>query len=109
MAGSATEPGSSTATAARSRTTVTTTCLRAAFNSIGTISFYDDFVVQAGTSLGYSSDTSAPLGPGIVTGGPADVPRMTSDFVGERTFWSADLQVTYRGWALTGEYLRADW
>ena len=82
---------------------------RVQFNSIGTISFYDDFVVQAGASLGYSSDTLAPLGPGIVTGDPADAPRITSDFAGERVFWSADLQVTYRGWALTGEYLRADY
>lgn len=82
---------------------------RVQYNSIGTISFYDDFVVQAGASLGYSSDTSAPLGRGIVTGDPAAAPRITSDFAGERTFWSADLQFSYRGWALTGEYLRADY
>ena len=82
---------------------------RVQFNSIGTISFYDDFVVQAGASLGYSSDTAAPLGDGIVTGDPVDAPRITTDFAGERVFWSADLQVTYRGWALTGEYLRADY
>lgn len=78
-------------------------------NSIGTISYWDDLVIQAGASLGYSSDTSAPLGEGIVTGDPADAPRITTDFAGERRFWGADLQVTYRGWALTGEYLRADY
>ncbi|WP_419164880.1 porin [Candidatus Palauibacter sp.] len=82
---------------------------RVQFNSIGTISFYDDFVVQAGASLGYSSDTAAPLGRGIVTGDPSDAPRITSDFAGERVFWSADFQATYRGWGLTGEYLRADY
>lgn len=78
-------------------------------NSIGTISYYDDLVVQAGASLGYSSDTAAPLGAGIVTGDPVDAPQISSNFAGERTFWGADFKVTYRGWALTGEYLRADY
>ncbi|WP_419162315.1 porin [Candidatus Palauibacter sp.] len=82
---------------------------RVQFNSIGTVAFYDDLVVQAGASIGYSSDTSAPLGKGIVTGDPTAAPHITSDFAGDRVFWSADLRVTYRQWALTGEYLRAEY
>ena len=82
---------------------------RVQFNSIGTIAFYDDLVVQVGASLGYSSDTAAELGLGSVTGDPAAVPELTTAFAGKRFFWGADFQATYRSWALTGEYLRADY
>ncbi|WP_428277886.1 porin [Candidatus Palauibacter sp.] len=81
---------------------------RVQYNSIGTIAFYDELVVQAGASLGYSTDTSAPLGTGIVTGDPEAAPRITSDFAGNRLFWGADVQVSYHNLTLTGEYLRAD-
>lgn len=82
---------------------------RVQFNSIGTIAFYDDFVIQVGASLGYSSDTAAPLGAGSVTGDPTAVPELTSAFAGDRFFWGGDVQATYRSWALTAEYLRADY
>ena len=82
---------------------------RVQFNSIGTIAFYDDLVVQVGASLGYSSDTSVELGPGIVTGDPAAVPKLTTAFAGDRLLWGADLRATYRDLALTAEYLRANY
>lgn len=81
---------------------------RVQYNSIGTIAFYDELVVQAGASLGYSTDTSAPLGRGIVTGDPSAAPRITSNFAGTRLFWGADLQLSYSNLTLTGEYVRAD-
>ncbi len=82
---------------------------RVQFNSIGTIAFYEDLVVQAGASILYSKDTSAPLGAGMVTGDPASVPELTSVFGGERFLWNADVVITFRGWSLTGEYLRGDY
>jgi len=81
---------------------------RVQFNSIGTIAFYDEFVAQAGLSLGYSTDTSASLGMGIVTGDRSAAPRITSDFAGERLLLGADMELSYRGLTLSGEYLRAD-
>lgn len=81
---------------------------RVQYNSIGTIAFYDELVVQAGASLGYSNDTSAPLGEGIVTGDRSAVPKITSEFAGTRRFWGADLQVSYSNLTLTGEYVRGD-
>ena len=81
---------------------------RVQFNSIGTIAFYDELVVQAGASLGYSKDTSASLGTGIVTGDRAAAPRITSDFAGSRLFWGADVEVSWHNLKLTGEYARAD-
>lgn len=81
---------------------------RVRFNSIGTIVFYDDFVAQVGASLGYSTDTSASLGTGIVTGDRSAAPRITSDFAGERLLWGADFELSYSGLTLSGEYLRAD-
>ncbi len=82
---------------------------RVQYNSIGTIAFYDDFVIQVGGSFGYSSDTEAPLGRGIVTGDPAAVPRITTAFAGKRLLWGADFQLSYRTWTLTAEYLRGDY
>ncbi|WP_419857282.1 porin [Candidatus Palauibacter irciniicola] len=81
---------------------------RVQYNSIGTIAFYDDLVVQAGASLAYSEDTSAPLGKGIITGDRSAAPGITSDFAGSRLYWGADVQVSYHSLTLTGEYLRAD-
>ncbi|WP_420449718.1 porin [Candidatus Palauibacter sp.] len=81
---------------------------RVQFNSIGTVAFYDDFVVQVGASYAYSTDTSASLGEGIVTGDRSAAPHITSDFAGERLLWGTDLELSYRGFKLSGEYLRAD-
>jgi hypothetical protein len=58
--------------------------------------------------LGYSQDTSASLGTGIVTGDRAAAPRITSDFAGSRLFWGADVEVSWHNLKLTGEYARAD-
>jgi len=82
---------------------------QARFNSIGTIAFYDDLVVQFGASLAYSRDTSAELGAGTVTGDPFAVPELTTAFAGSRLLWGADIQTTYREWSLTGEVLRAEY
>ncbi len=82
---------------------------RVEYNSIGTIAFYDDFVFQIGASIGYSEDTSVELGPGIVTGDPSAAPGIATAFAGDRLFWSGDLQLSYRGWTITGEYMRADY
>lgn len=81
---------------------------RAEFNSIGTIAFYDDFVIQVGASFAYSRDTAAELGAGLVTGDPTTAPELTSSFAGDRLLFGGDVQATYHAWSLTGEYLRGD-
>ena len=80
---------------------------RGQFNSIGAISFYDDFVIQVGGSIAYSSDSSAELGLGIVTGGPRTAREFTTAFSGNRLLWGTDLKASYRDFSITGEYLRA--
>jgi len=82
---------------------------RAEFNSIGTIAFYDEFVVQVGGSVAYSKDTSADLGRGIVTGDPTATPELTAGFAGDRLLLGADVMASYRAWELTAEYLRGDY
>ena len=80
---------------------------RGQFNSIGAISFYDDFVIQVGGSIAYSNDSSAELGLGIVTGEPRTAREFTTTFSGSRLLWGADLKASYRDFSITGEYLRA--
>lgn len=80
---------------------------RGQFNSIGAISFYDDFVIQVGGSIAYSSDSSAELGLGTVTGDPSVTGEFTTAFSGSRLLWGTDLKASYRDFSITGEYLRA--
>ncbi len=81
---------------------------RLEYNSIGTIAFYEEMVIQAGASIAYSKDTSADLGRGLVTGDPAGAPELTAGFAGDRLLLGGDVQATYHAWSLTGEYLRGD-
>lgn len=85
---------------------------RVQYNTVGPIEFYEDLVVQIGANLAFSSDGEVRLGPaldGMVEGGdelPAGV-----DFAaweGDRFLAGFDLHLSYRGWELNGEYLRAD-
>lgn len=81
---------------------------RVEYNSIGTIAFYEDFVIQVGASIAYSKDTSVSLDEGLVTGDPASAPELTAGFMGERFLLGGDVKATYREWSLTAELLRAD-
>ena len=81
---------------------------RAQFNTIGPIEFYDEMVLQFGASVAYSKDTDAELGPGLIT--PPPTPDLfpifePTGFAGERFLWGVDFHSTYRGFALTAEYL----
>lgn len=82
---------------------------RVEYNSIGTIAFYDEFVIQVGGSIAYSKDSSADLGRGIVTGDPGAAPELTSGFVGDRVLLGGDVKATYRAWEVTAEYLRGEY
>jgi phosphate-selective porin len=82
---------------------------RAEFNSIGTIAFYDELVIQVGGSIAYSKDTSADLGRGLVTGDPTGSPELTAGFAGDRLLLGADVMASYRAWELTAEYMRGDY
>ncbi|MGH7542070.1 MAG: porin [Gemmatimonadota bacterium] len=82
---------------------------RAQFNTVGPIPFYEDLVVQVGASIAYSEDTAAELGRGLDAFVPeAGRPPLETAFAGERLLWGLDLHASYRGWSLTGEYLRGD-
>ena len=83
---------------------------RAQYNSIGTIGFYDDFVIQVGGSFAYSEDTDVELGGGVTTPMPLfdpSAPRLA--FAGTRLLLGADVQATFRDITLTGEYYGADY
>jgi len=82
---------------------------RVEYNSIGTIAFYDDFVIQVGGSIAYSKDTAVELDAGLVTGDPAGAPELTAAFAGERLLLGGDVKGTYRDWSLTAEMLRGDY
>ena len=81
---------------------------RALFNSIGTIAFYEDFMIQVGASIAHSKDSEAPLGPGL---GGAPIPEPFTDpplYAGKRLMYGADVKATYRQWALAGEVYGID-
>lgn len=82
---------------------------RVEYNSIGTIAFYEDFVIQVGGSIAYSKDSAVALDGGLVTGDPASAPELTAGFAGERLLLGGDVKATYREWSLTGEILRGDY
>lgn len=82
---------------------------RAQYNSIGTIAFYDDFVIQVGGSIAYSSDTAAPLGTGAIDDPLLDTGTPGFEYAGKRLLLGGDVQATYRDVSLTGEYYGADY
>ncbi len=79
-----------------------------AYNTIGPTPFFEDLVIQVGASLAYSEDTAARLGGGLDSD-PGSPLSLESGFDGDRLLWGLDAQVAYRGWSLTGEYLRGDY
>jgi phosphate-selective porin len=79
--------------------------LRAQFNNIGDVTFYEDFVVQVGANLAFSKDSALEILPVIApaqVGGYA-VPRY-EEFSGDRLLWGADLKIEYRAFFLAAEY-----
>jgi hypothetical protein len=83
---------------------------RVQYNTIGPVPFYEDFVLQAGASVAYSEDTAAELGPGFEGTAPGEGSIGFEDaFAGDRFLWSVDVHASYRGWSITGEYLRGDY
>jgi hypothetical protein len=68
--------------------------LRAQFNNIGDVTFYEDFVVQIGANLAFSKDSALAILPVLAPeqiGGPA-VPGYQT-FTGDRFLWGADLKL----------------
>lgn len=73
---------------------------RAAFNSIGDVEFFEDFVLEAGVSLAKTQD-------GSQTVLPAGLELV--DYEGDRLMYGADMRLAYRGWSLAGEVLRTEY
>ena len=84
--------------------------LRAQFNNIGDVTFYEDFVVQIGANLAFSKDSALAVLPVLAPeqiGGPA-VPGYRT-FTGDRFLWGADLKLEWREFSLVGEYAHAEY
>jgi hypothetical protein len=71
---------------------------RLAFNSVGDLEFYEDFVVEAGVSVAATQDDSQAVMP---------VGISFSDHTGDRRVYGGDLRFAYHGWTVAGELLRA--
>lgn len=84
---------------------------RVAFNSIGDVEFFEDFVIEAGASLAATRDGSAMVLPvEVIAGGPTAFRTVdTDDFAGDRLIYGMDARLAYRGWSLAGEYLRTEY
>jgi len=84
--------------------------VRAQFNTIGDVEFYEDLVVQVGASFAVSTDSSIDVLPVPVPTNASSDQSLESfaSFRGQRVLWGLDLMASYRGLFLNGEYLRAD-
>ena len=85
---------------------------RAAFNNVGEIEFQEDFVVEAGLSAAWSSDSALVVLPVENPTGPEPGARRLvslAEFEGDRFIWGVDARLAYEGWTLAAEYLRADY
>lgn len=78
---------------------------RLRYNTVGPVSFYDDFLVEIGASVAFSSDSAADLTSGGRFGASA---LDLAAFTGDRTLWGVDLRMSYLGFFVRGEYLRAE-
>ncbi|MFQ5689110.1 MAG: porin [Gemmatimonadota bacterium] len=79
------------------------------YNTVGPIEFYDDLVVEVGASAAFSTDSSVVLGAGLDGRLPGAPPLMGidfNDFRGDRFMLGFNARVSYRGFAVDGEYLR---
>jgi len=79
--------------------------LRAQFNNIGDVTFYEDFVFQIGANLAFSKDSALAVLPVLAPvqiGGPA-VPTYES-FTGDRFLWGVDMKAEYLAFFLAAEY-----
>jgi phosphate-selective porin len=85
---------------------------RAAYNNVGEVEFPEDFVVAAGLSAAWSSDSALIVLPVEGrTGAEPEARRLVSleEFEGDRIIWGADARLAYEGWTLAVEYLRTDY
>ncbi|MGI9037240.1 MAG: porin, partial [Gemmatimonadota bacterium] len=85
---------------------------RVAYNSVGEIEFFEDFVIEAGLNLAWSRDSAQAVLPieARTTSDPGA--RRLVDLVeyeGHRLTWGGDARLAYRGWTLAAEYLRTDY
>lgn len=85
---------------------------RIAYNSVGEIEFFEDFVIEAGLNLAWSRDSAQAVLPveDRTTSDPGA--RRLVDLVayeGRRITWGGDARLAYRGWTLAAEYLRTDY
>ena len=73
---------------------------RVAFNSVGEVEFFEDFVVEAGASFATTQDGSQTVLP---------VGVALARYEGDRLIYGTDVRLAYRGWSLAGEYLRTEY
>jgi len=82
---------------------------RAGWNSVGEVEFFEDFVWEVGASVAFSEDSALLALPVALPeeGVERPVPALV-EFTGERLIWGANARVTWREFAVAGEYLRTD-
>lgn len=87
--------------------------MRAEYNSVGEIEFFEDFVFEVGANLAFASDSANPVLPVSVSAGDAESPGATVpafvEYTGDRFAWSADAGIRYRNWSLATEYAKAEY
>jgi hypothetical protein len=77
-----------------------------AWNSIGDVEFFEDFVWEVGASAGIASDSAEVLPAVPAEGTDIEAPAFLL-FDGNRTLLGVHGRVAYREWSLSAEYLRA--
>ena len=85
---------------------------RASYNNVGPLEFPEDFVVEAGLSAAWSTDSALIVLPVEGRTGPEpDARRLVSleEFEGDRIIWGVDARLAHEGWTLAAEYLRTDY
>jgi hypothetical protein len=84
---------------------------RAAYNSVGEVEFFEDFVYEVGVDVAVASDSANPVLPVSLPFGTAEVAGAAvpgyAEFTGNRFAWSADAGLRYRAWSLAAEYAHA--
>jgi hypothetical protein len=78
---------------------------RVQFNNVGPVDFREEFVIQVGGNLAFSSDSAADLS---LMGGSPEAAEGLAEYRGDRFLWGLDLHSSYQGFFVDAEFLKAE-